>query len=77
MMGKFSGVCSGLSLKDIKSPLYLRAGERDDITPRERVFNAAKELLTARARLGPFLQTAVLWSLFGLETPRGKPAEDR
>lgn len=40
--GEFIGVGKKLNLKDIKCPLYLLAGERDEITPVEQVFNAEK-----------------------------------
>jgi len=39
--GEFIGLGRKLSLKDINVPLYLLAGERDDITTREQVFAAA------------------------------------
>lgn len=42
LKGEFVGLGKKLSLKDIKHPLYLLAGERDDITPPEQVFNAQK-----------------------------------
>jgi poly(3-hydroxyalkanoate) synthetase len=38
--GEFIGLGRKLSLKDIKIPLYLLAGEADDITTREQVFEA-------------------------------------
>lgn len=38
--GKFVGLGKKLNLKDIKCPLYILAGERDDITPPEQVFLA-------------------------------------
>jgi poly(3-hydroxybutyrate) depolymerase len=38
--GEFIGLGRTLSLKDIKVPLYLLAGEADDITTREQVFEA-------------------------------------
>jgi len=40
--GEFIGLGRRLSLKDIKVPLYLLAGETDDITTREQVFAAAR-----------------------------------
>jgi poly(3-hydroxyalkanoate) synthetase len=39
--GEFIGLGRRLSLKDIKVPLYLLAGEADDITTSEQVFAAA------------------------------------
>ena len=38
--GEFVGLGRKLSLKDIKVPLYLLAGEADDITTKEQVFAA-------------------------------------
>jgi poly(3-hydroxybutyrate) depolymerase len=38
--GEFIGLGRKLSLNDIKVPLYLLAGEADDITPKEQVFEA-------------------------------------
>jgi poly(3-hydroxybutyrate) depolymerase len=38
--GEFIGLGRKLSLKDIKIPLYLLAGEADDITTKEQVFEA-------------------------------------
>jgi len=38
--GKFIGLGKRLDPKDIHCPLYLLAGEQDDITPKEQVFNA-------------------------------------
>lgn len=40
--GTFVALGQTISLKDIKVPLYLLAGESDDITTREQVFNAEK-----------------------------------
>jgi poly(3-hydroxybutyrate) depolymerase len=40
--GRFVGLGRTLSLRDIRCPLYLLAGESDDITPREQVFAAEK-----------------------------------
>jgi poly(3-hydroxybutyrate) depolymerase len=42
--GKFVGLGRTLSLRDIRCPAYLLAGEADDITPKEQVF-AAQQLL--------------------------------
>ena len=39
--GEFIGLGRKLSPKDIKVPLYLLAGDADDITTREQVFEAA------------------------------------
>ncbi len=38
--GTFVGLGRRLALKDIKSPTYLLAGDSDDITTKEQVFNA-------------------------------------
>jgi len=40
--GRFKGLGRVLSLKDIRCPAYLLAGENDDITTKEQVFNAVK-----------------------------------
>ena len=42
--GQFVGLGRQLSLRDIRCPTYLLAGESDDITPREQVF-AAEDLI--------------------------------
>ena len=39
--GEFVALGRKLDLKDIRAPLYLLAGEQDDITTKEQVFNAA------------------------------------
>lgn len=44
--GKFVGLGKRLSLKDITCPVYLLAGDADDITPKEQVFDAEKYLGT-------------------------------
>jgi len=44
--GTFVALGRTISLKDIAVPLYLLAGESDDITTREQVFNAAKLVAT-------------------------------
>jgi poly(3-hydroxyalkanoate) synthetase len=49
--GEFVGLGRKLSLKDIKVPLYLLAGERDDITTREQVFEAARLVGTPRSAI--------------------------
>lgn len=40
--GKFVGLGKVLNPKFITCPIYLLAGEKDDITPKEQVFNAEK-----------------------------------
>ena len=49
--GKFIGLGQKLNLKDIKCPVYLLAGERDDITPKAQVFNAEKRLGTSGSKI--------------------------
>ncbi len=44
--GEFIGLGKSLSLKDITCPVYLLAGDEDDITPKEQVFDAEKYLGT-------------------------------
>ncbi len=44
--GEFIGLGRRLSLKDVRCPVYLLAGEADDITPKEQVFDAVKYLGT-------------------------------
>ncbi|WP_374318562.1 alpha/beta fold hydrolase [Aquabacterium sp.] len=47
--GQFVGLGKKLSLKDIRCPVTLLAGESDDITTKEQVFNADKFLGTPSA----------------------------
>lgn len=49
--GKFVALGRTISLKDIEVPLYLLAGESDDITTVEQVFNAAKLVGTPADRI--------------------------
>jgi polyhydroxyalkanoate depolymerase len=49
--GTFIGLGQRLSLKDITCPVYLLAGESDDITTREQVFDADKYLGTPKDRI--------------------------
>jgi poly(3-hydroxybutyrate) depolymerase len=42
--GEFVGLGKRLSLRDITCPVYLLAGDADDITPKEQVFDAEKYL---------------------------------
>ena len=44
--GRFVGLGRCLNLKDVTCPVYLLAGESDDITTKEQVFNAEKYLGT-------------------------------
>ena len=49
--GTFVGLGRRLDLKDVTCPVYLLAGESDDITTREQVFDAEKYLGTPPARI--------------------------
>ncbi len=49
--GEFIGLGKRLSLKDITCPVYLLAGEEDDITPKEQVFDAEKYLGTLEEQI--------------------------
>ncbi len=49
--GKYPALGKVLDLKDITCPLYLLAGERDDITTPEQVLNAAGLVGTPAARI--------------------------
>ena len=47
--GRFVGLGRTLSLRDVRCPVYLLAGESDDITPKEQVF-AAQQLVGTPAK---------------------------
>ena len=49
--GKFVGLGKKLNLKDITCPVYLLAGDGDDITPKAQVFNAARRLGTDKSEI--------------------------
>ena len=49
--GEFVGLGRKLDLKDIEVPLYLLAGDDDDITTKEQVFNAERLFGTPRAKV--------------------------
>jgi poly(3-hydroxybutyrate) depolymerase len=49
--GSFVELGRRLDLKNITCPVYLLAGESDDITTREQVFDAEKYLGTPRQRI--------------------------
>lgn len=49
--GEFVALGRRLALSDVTCPAYLLAGEDDDITPREQVFNAAHRIGTPKAHL--------------------------
>ena len=53
--GKFVGLGRHLSLGNVTCPVYLLAGETDDITPKEQVFDAKKYLGTPMARISEAL----------------------
>ena len=53
--GEFVGLGRRLSLADIRCPVYLLAGEADDITPREQVFAAEQLVGTPKARIAKAL----------------------
>jgi len=50
--GEFVALGQRISLRDITIPLYLLAGEEDDITTKEQVFNATKLVGTPAGRIG-------------------------
>lgn len=49
--GEFVGLGRKLGLQDVTCPVYLLAGEADDVTPPEQVFNAEKYLGTPKSRI--------------------------
>ena len=49
--GQFAALGRTLDLKDVKAPAYLLAGDADDITTREQVFNAERLLGTPAEHL--------------------------
>jgi poly(3-hydroxyalkanoate) synthetase len=49
--GKFVGLGRVLDLQSVTCPVYLLAGEGDDITTPEQVFNAAKQLGTPKDQI--------------------------
>ena len=49
--GEFVALGRELDLKDIKVPLYLLAGDADDITTKEQVFNARQLVGTPRSKV--------------------------
>jgi poly(3-hydroxybutyrate) depolymerase len=49
--GEFIGLGRRLSLADILCPIYLLAGDADDITPKEQVFAAERLVGTPRAKI--------------------------
>jgi poly(3-hydroxyalkanoate) synthetase len=49
--GAFTGLGRRLNLGDVTCPVYLLAGESDDITTREQVFDADRLLGTAKDRI--------------------------
>lgn len=53
--GQFIGLGRRLSLVDVTCPVYLLAGEQDDITPKEQVFEAEKYLGTPKDEIAKSL----------------------
>jgi poly(3-hydroxyalkanoate) synthetase len=49
--GEFEALGKRLDLKDITCPIYLLAGEKDDITPKEQVFMAEERVGTEKAKI--------------------------
>jgi polyhydroxyalkanoate depolymerase len=49
--GQFNALGRALNLKDIEVPLYLLAGDADNITTREQVFNTETLVSTPRAQI--------------------------
>ncbi len=49
--GGFVGLGKKLSLGNIKCPVYLLAGEMDDLTPKEQVFNTEEHLGTEKSEI--------------------------
>ncbi len=49
--GEFVGLGRRLSLKDVRVPVYLMAGDADDITTKEQVFDADRLLGTPAGRI--------------------------
>ncbi len=62
--GDFIGLGKPLKLQDIKCPVYLLAGDKDDITPQEQVFNAEKYLGTTKDKIVKDLATGGHIGLF-------------
>ncbi|MBI1396793.1 MAG: alpha/beta fold hydrolase [Betaproteobacteria bacterium] len=76
--GRFVGLGRRLDLHDIRCPLYLLAGDADDITPKEQVFAARRlvgtpqdriqEALAPGGHIGLFMGSATLatqWPVIG------------
>lgn len=67
--GTFVGLGRLLSLKDVTCPVFLLAGDEDDVTPREQVFNAADRLGTPANKIIKEMTTGGHIGLFmGKET---------
>jgi poly(3-hydroxybutyrate) depolymerase len=62
--GKFVALGKTLNPKDIHCPLYLLAGEQDDITPKEQVFAAEKYFGTPKTKIVKDLATGGHIGLF-------------
>lgn len=67
--GDFVGLGRRLDLASIRVPVYLLAGESDDVTPQEQVFNSEKYLGTPKANIAKALTPGGHIGLFmGSET---------
>jgi pimeloyl-ACP methyl ester carboxylesterase len=76
--GEFVGLGRRLDLKSIACPLYLLAGESDDITTREQVFAAENLVGTPKSRIEKKLVPRRAYrSLHGLAHAQGDMADDR
>jgi poly-beta-hydroxyalkanoate depolymerase len=53
--GEYVALGKELSLQDVRCPVYLLAGDEDDITPAEQVFNAEAFLGTPKAQIAKTL----------------------
>jgi poly(3-hydroxybutyrate) depolymerase len=49
--GEFVGLGKKLSLGNIKCPVYMLAGDRDDLTPKEQMFHAEEHLGTEKSEV--------------------------
>lgn len=49
--GEFEALGKKLNLKDIRCPMYMLAGEKDDITPKEQVFSAEQRVGTEKGQI--------------------------
>ena len=76
--GEFVGLGRRLNLKSIACPVYLLAGESDDITTKEQVFAAENLVGTPKGRIEKKLVARRTHrSLHGLAHAQGDVADDR